>query len=364
MLIDGVICLAMKKTEEIKWKDFQLLDLFTYKKGNQKNMNALPEGETPLVSAKKIENGYKGFYKVNAKEVFEGNCITLNNDGDGGAGLSFYQPSSFALDTHVTALYPIDIISKRAMLFIACCISKQSILFGHGHSINASRLRHLTIMLPCDNSMVKPNYSYMEEFMRKIEKGQLKRYKKYLNKKKTNLQNEDNNRHRKKWKEFAIENIFDIKAGVRLTKQDMIEGNKPFIGSTDSNNGVTAFCGNTNASEDKNVLGVNYNGSVVENFYHPYCSLFSDDVKRFHLRHHEDNKYVLLFLKNSILQQQKKFRYGYKFNEPRMKKQPIMLPVNEDDTPDYKYMETCMRNVEQRIINRYIDKRLMALEAE
>ena len=47
----------------------------------------------------------------------------------------------------------------------------------------------------------------------------------------------------------------------------MIKGQKPFIGASDSNNGVTAFVKNTNTSEDRNVLGVNYNGSVVENFY-------------------------------------------------------------------------------------------------
>ena len=64
----------------------------------------------------------------------------------------------------------------------------------------------------------------------------------------------------------------------------MQSGTKPFIGASDSNNGVTAFVGNTNASEDRNVLGVNYNGSVVENFYHPYTCIFSDDVKRFVLR--------------------------------------------------------------------------------
>lgn len=167
-----------------------------------------------------------------------------------------------------------------------------------------------------------------------------------------------------KWKEFVINDIFDIKPGVRLIKQDMKEGNLPFIGATDSNNGITAFCGNTNSSEDNNVLGVNYNGSVVENFYHPYRAIFSDDVKRFHLKQHADTKNVLLFVKNSILQQQKKFQYGYKFNEPRMKSQFIMLPVTSDDEPDYDYMDEYMRSIECRLISRYIDKRLNNIETE
>lgn len=33
-----------------------------------------------------------------------------------------------------------------------------------------------------------------------------------------------------------------------------------------------------NASFDKDALGVNYNSNVIENFYHPYSCVFSDDV--------------------------------------------------------------------------------------
>ena len=167
-----VICLGMKKIEEVKWVEFRLLDLFTYQKGNQKNMNAMTEGTTPLVSAKKIENGYKGFYKVSERELFKGHCLTLNNDGDGGAGLSYYQPSSFALDTHVTALYPKEPMSKQVMLFIACCISKQRVLFGHGRSINSSRLQHLNIMLPV-NEKDAPDYQYMRKLLKKWKKNYL-----------------------------------------------------------------------------------------------------------------------------------------------------------------------------------------------
>ncbi len=71
------------------------------------------------------------------------------------------------------------------------------------------------------------------------------------------------------WKPFVINEIFDISSGIRLTKDDMVPGDRAFIGASDANNGITAFVGNTNSSLDSNVLGVNYNGSVVENFYHP-----------------------------------------------------------------------------------------------
>lgn len=145
------------------------------------------------------------------------------------------------------------------------------------------------------------------------------------------------------WKEFWIEDIADIKSGVRLTKSDQIKGEIPFIGSTDNNNGVTSFISNINRSLDRNVLGVNYNGSVVDNFYHPYKCIFSDDVKRLHLKEKvARNKYCYLFLKSSVLKQKVKYTYGYKFNAERMKRQKILLPIDNRDEIDYDFMKKFM----------------------
>ena len=137
----------------------------------------------------------------------------------------------------------------------------------------------------------------------------------------------------------------------------MKEGDTPFVGASDSNNGVTAFVANSNVSEDSNVLGVNYNGSVVENFYHPYTALFSDDVKRFHIKGHEGNKYIYLFLKTIIIQQKNKYNYGYKFNDTRMKEQIIMLPVNESGEPDWDFMESYAKNLENLMFKKYLKKK-------
>lgn len=159
----------------------------------------------------------------------------------------------------------------------------------------------------------------------------------------------------REWKEFRICDIFIINAGKRLTKADMISGDKPFVGATDSNNGITEFVSNTNVSEDRNVLGVNYNGSVVENFFHPYTCIFSDDVKRFKLKNANGNEYIYLFLKTIILQQKTKYTYGYKFNEKRMSKQLLLLPVNDNGKPDYAFMEQYIKEREQQIVQKYID---------
>jgi len=157
----------------------------------------------------------------------------------------------------------------------------------------------------------------------------------------------------RQWKAFCIDDIFEIDPGKRLTRAEMKPGKMPFIGASDSGNGITAFVSNENRTMDSNVLGVNYNGSVAESFYHPYKCIFSDDVKRFRLKDREGDKYIYLFLKTLISMQKGKYQYGYKFNENRMRRQKILIPVDASGRPDYDYMQSAMRGLEEKLLNRY-----------
>lgn len=103
-----------------------------------------------------------------------------------------------------------------------------------------------------------------------------------------------------------------------------------------------------------NVLGVNYNGAPCIAFYHPYECIFTDDVKRLHLRNYEDNKFVLLFFVSVFAQQRSKYSYGYKFKEQRMLRQKLMLPVTDSGKPDYEYMEQYAKNMILRKYQQYL----------
>ena len=155
--------------DNANWQDFYLTDFFRLEKGNQNNMAILQEGSIPLVSAKKSDNGYKQFIAPNGKKLYNGNILTLNNDGDGGAGIAYYQPFQMALDSHCTALIPTKKMSRFQMLFIALCITKQRNRFGHGYSLNNSRLRSFKFMLPV-NVDNQPDWDFMEAYMRQQEK--------------------------------------------------------------------------------------------------------------------------------------------------------------------------------------------------
>lgn len=172
--------LAKEIINDKEWKEFSIHSIFNTEKGNQNKMNSLEKGNLPLVSAKKFENGYKGFVQQNDKKVFKGNCLSLNNDGDGGAGISYYQPSVMLLDSHCTALIPKPKLNRYNLLFISIVITNQREKFGHGYAINSERLKSLKIMLPI-TSKGEPDYIYMENYMKHLEQKKLLEYLDYVN---------------------------------------------------------------------------------------------------------------------------------------------------------------------------------------
>lgn len=167
--------------DEKEWAPVKLSRYFEFKRGRESNMAALEDGHTPLVSAKSVNNGVKGFVNT-PRTVVSGDCITLNNDGDGGAGLAYYQPADMALDTHVTALIPKAEMSRYAMLFISRCISGLHGFFGHGLSISTPRAKRIRVMLPIDDTG-EPDFAYMEQYAMNVMLAKYEQYLAFLDRK-------------------------------------------------------------------------------------------------------------------------------------------------------------------------------------
>lgn len=324
----------MLNLNDREWRPFFLTELFPQiQRGKRLKTENHSPGKTPYVSSSALNNGVDNFISNTEKVRIFSDCISLANSGS--VGSSFYEPFAFVASDHITHLKN-EKYNKYHYLFIASILNRLSQKYNFNREINDNRISREKIMLPVD-AAGNLDLDFMELYIKEREKQLIQKYKAFIS---NNIQygGVSTNLESVKWKAFYINEIFSISAGKRLTKADMDNGQIPFIGATDSNNGITNWIATPNSSFDKNVLGVNYNGSVVENFYHPYGCIFSDDVKRLHLREHADNKYILLFFKTVILQQKVKYTYGYKFNGQRMERQKILLPINERGDPDYEFM--------------------------
>ena len=333
--------------DKVEWKEFSIESLFNIKIGKNVDGNKVDRenGKTAYITRKENTNGLDGFIDEDSSFLNTNYpVITIGNE----TAEPFVQEFPFFTGTKVNILTPKFDIDVPVLKYIATSLRQHKNKYSYSFTINSTRLKKQNILLPTDESG-NPNWKYMSDFVKKMELDKVNEVLEYIYiyiyiKLTTML---DEKVCEISWRDFWLEDVIEIKSGVRLTKGNQEEGARPFIGASDSNNGVTAFVSNTNKSLDKNVLGVNYNGSVVENFYHPYESIFSDDVKRLKWKDEMyGNKYTYLFLKQMILSQKIKYAYGYKFNGERMKRQKIMLPVTETGLPDYDYMTSYMQKQE------------------
>jgi hypothetical protein len=158
----------------VDWREFRVNDYFDVTTGTENNMDALKAGNTPLVSAKKTDNGLKAF--VSADRIKKGGVITWNKDGDGGAGLAYYQPSDFAADSHILVLSPKLPLSRQVCLFVTTSLSKYYGIFGHGRANSLQRASRTKIMLP-STVEGEPDWAYMERYVHEQENMLLTEYK-------------------------------------------------------------------------------------------------------------------------------------------------------------------------------------------
>ena len=355
-----------------QWAEFRLTDFFMLEKGNQNNMAALSDGEMPLVSARKCDNGYKQFVAPNKKRLYEGNIITLNNDGDGGAGIAYYQPHRMALDSHVTALIPQKELNKFHLLFVAMCITKQRDRFGHGYSLNASRLRSFKYMLPIDPDG-QPDWAFMEDFMQQKEQQILKptidKLCRLLIYNRLSGVRRQCNLLKHKWEEFSIGDLFDAKRPSSRREDDYPDGNTLFVVSGGVNNGVTKFC--QHKKDEKLDAGNCLTVSPVDGscYYQPVgflgrggagSSIIILYAKTFTL-----DRFNGLFISKAISQTaSSKYSYGRMASLDRIKRDKILLPIDSNGQPDFAFMSSLMSEIEKDILDttiKYFDDKQVVI---
>ena len=349
----------MMRLDDREWKPVSISNLFTFVRGRENNMAILEDGDTPLISARSVNNGLKGFVNT-PKKIIAGNCITLNNDGDGGAGLAYYQPADMALDTHVTALVPKVEMSMYTMLFISECLSKLHGFFGHGLSISNPRAQKIRILLPVTDEG-EPDYQFMDEYMSELMVAKRKQYRAYIENRLKSLGLDIANEGRyseelksRVWQSFIIKDIADVYSGHDIYAQERIEGNTPLVTAVGVNNGIGYFVGNDNDSRAEGSISVVRNGaSVGKAFYHRYSALYGNDCRRMKLKN-TDSEYASLFITQVIRLQNKAFSYSRKLGTGRLENLKIMLPVTDAGQPDYDFMESFGRKMMSNKYNQYL----------
>lgn len=164
------------------------------------------------------------------------------------------------------------------------------------------------------------------------------------------------------WMFFRFDEVFDIRKGFYNKKPEhIINGNIPFIGATDTNNGITSLCdeetieATTKTGDDNNVsikhkifdansITVSNNGSIGYAFYQPIPYTCTHDVNPLYLKGTKLNPFIALFLCTVIELDRYRWTYGRKWRPARMPSSMIKLPVTSDGVPDWDFMENYIKS--------------------
>lgn len=156
-----------------------------------------------------------------------------------------------------------------------------------------------------------------------------------------------------KWNSFKIGDLFLIKKGKRLTKEDQVSGKTPYIGAVDSNNGLTNYIEQSPIHEG-NTISLSYNGSVGEAFYQEHPFWATDDVNvlypKFNL-----TRNIALFICPILRLEKYRFAYGRKWTLEKMNESIIRLPT-KNGNPDWQFMEDYIEKIYNKFEKRTITK--------
>lgn len=146
------------------------------------------------------------------------------------------------------------------------------------------------------------------------------------------------------WGDFALDELFEVKKGRRVTKADRLPGSTRFIGASEKNNGITDF-----ASLDPvfpgGTLTVVYNGNSVGNAFYQDSEYFACDDVNVLVPRSPMSRWTLLFVAAVIKHGRSRFTYGYKWTLARMKTTTVRLPLDAKGNPDWEYMESFMKGL-------------------
>lgn len=338
--------------KNIQWKEFDLNEIFTsIQRGKRLKKGDHKKGNKPYISSTSLNNGVDGFVgnTENIRE-FE-KCLTVANSGSVGA--TFFQPFSFVASDHITKLENAN-FNKFIYQFISSISKRLSEKYSFNREINDKRIQREKILLPV-NSNGKPDYTFMEQFMRQKEQEKINKFQNYIAKRKEQVKDfiEVEPISKKEWGEFFIEDIAQIISGKDIYEAERKKGNIPYVSATANNNGIGYFVGNTNETLEENCLSVNRNGSVGYSFYHQYKALFSNDCRKLRLKN--KSPFVGKFISRIITGQKDKYGYGYKMGTGRIKRQKILLPIDKKGQPDYDYMENFIKKLEYEKLTKYLE---------
>ena len=155
----------------------------------------------------------------------------------------------------------------------------------------------------------------------------------------------------REWKEFVLQDIFEIRHPRSRSQSQYENGDVPYVSSGAYNNGIAAYLTPKNGEkldrgrcitvspldgssywQEDDFLGRGGSGASISMLYNSNL-----------------NQYSALFVCSAIKAVSAKYGYDNLLNSNNLKMLKIKLPVTKENLPDYAYMEEYMRRLEDSV---------------
>lgn len=167
--IDGLLHMGKGiKTNAIvtnEWKKFSIGEYFDVVKGTRLTKANMVEGGINFIGASAINNGVT-MRIANDEHLHPKNTISVTYNGS--VGEAFYQNEVFWASDDVNVLYPKFELNKYIAMFIIPIIKKIGRQYGFIDKWKKEDMEKDYMKLPVDKDG-KPDWKYMENYMRNIE---------------------------------------------------------------------------------------------------------------------------------------------------------------------------------------------------
>lgn len=329
-------------------------DIFDIRYGHSLELNALelstPKDGVAFVSRQMGDNGISAYVSpledLDPAPAGEVTCALSGN----GVLTTCLQEAPFYTGFHVAILRPKLSLTKQQILFYCLCIKANRYRFSYGRQANKT-LPKLRI----------PSIEEIPNWVNATDLNQFNGADEAL------LKTTPPALAPTSWREFRYDEIFEINNGYYNKKPPECEPRPeavPFIGATESHNGVTSY----HRPEDISLYARNGeleseptvekklfppNGITVANngasvgyaFFQPEAFTCSHDINPLYLLNKEMSPEIGLFLCSVIAMDRYRWSYGRKWRPMRMPQSTIKLPVCSNGEPDWQFMEGYIKSL-------------------
>jgi hypothetical protein len=316
----------------------------------------------PYITRSNSNNGIANFVSENNFDFGsdDAGCITVGLDTQ----TAFYQPHKFVTGQNIQIITN-DFLNENNAPFYVTILKNQMIAKFNwgGNGATLGRMKRLEALIPVTNTG-DPDYNYMEEYTQQKRKSMLKKYRVHVEKQISEIGKPINipKLNEKKWEPIRIIELFDsFVPGKSKGLNHLLRtsnGGINYIGATNRNNGVLCYVLNDESTKKMalpgNCIGFikNGDGSAGYAIYKAESFISTSDV----IYGYADwiNRFTGIFFVAAQDMIEDKYSHGYKRNKDHLKGDMVMLPVTDEGTPDYEYMEQYSKNLMLKKYKQYL----------